>query len=103
MYKTNKKDSYRDKCKIISAYNTWVTAINLENLSVYSKKVIANYNSNSKKLFFESVLKLFTYGINEEKESLRDLSMYLINKSLQTEINVTTINCTRLSQAFDAF
>lgn len=56
-----------DKYKINSAFNKWFSAINLENLSVYSKRVIQDYNSYRKKLFFKSVLKLFLYGINEEK------------------------------------
>ena len=54
-----------------------VFAINLENLSVFSKQFVLNYNSYRKKLSFEAVLKLFLYGINEEKESLRDLSTSL--------------------------
>ncbi|MCB5950444.1 IS4 family transposase [Enterococcus sp. BWT-B8] len=90
-----------DKYKTNSAFNKWFSAIKLENLSVYSKKWILDYNSYRKKLSFESVLKLFLYVINEEKESLRDLSTSLINESLQIETDVTTISHTQLSRAFN--
>ncbi|MCB5952807.1 IS4 family transposase [Enterococcus sp. BWT-B8] len=91
-----------DKYKTNSAFNKWFSAIKLETLSVYSKKWILDYNSYRKKLSFESVLKLFLYAINEEKESLRDLSTALINRSLQIETDVTTISHTQLSRAFNA-
>ncbi|EOT29024.1 hypothetical protein OMQ_01550 [Enterococcus saccharolyticus subsp. saccharolyticus ATCC 43076] len=91
-----------DKYKTNSAFNKWFSAINLENLSVCAKQFIVNYNSYRKKLSFEAVLKLFLYAINEEKESLRDLSTSLINESLQLETDVTTISHTQLSRAFNA-
>ena len=91
-----------DKYKTNTAFNKWFSAIKLENLSVDSKKWIFNYNSYRKKLSFEAVLKLFLYAINEEKESLRDLSTSLINEALQIETEVTTISHTQLSRAFNA-
>ena len=91
-----------DKYKTNSAFNKWFSAINLENLSVFSKQFVLNYNSYRKKLSFEAVLKLFLYGINEEKESLRDLSTSLINESLQIETDVESISHTQLSRAFNA-
>ncbi|MGX7197586.1 IS4 family transposase [Enterococcus olivae] len=91
-----------DKYKTNSAFNKWFSAINVENLSVSAKQFIVNYNSYRKKLSFEAVLKLFLYAINEEKESLRDLSTSLINESLQLETDVTTISHTQLSRAFNA-
>ena len=87
-----------DKYKTNTAFNKWFSAIKLENLSVDSKKWIFNYNSYRKKLSFEAVLKLFLYAINEEKESLRDLSTSLINEALQIETEVTTISHTQLSR-----
>lgn len=91
-----------DKYKTNSAFNKWFSAINLENLSVYSKQFVASYDSYRKKLSFEAVLKLFLYAINEEKESLRDLSTSLINESLQLETDVATISHSQLSRAFNA-
>ncbi|WP_223273151.1 hypothetical protein [Enterococcus sp. OL5] len=91
-----------DKYKTNSAFNKWFYAIKLENLSVYSKQFIHDYNSYRKKLSFEAVLKLFLYAINEEKESLRDLSTSLINEALQIEIDVPTISHTQWSRAFNA-
>ena len=91
-----------DKYKTNTAFNKWFSAIKLENLSVDSKKWIFDYNSYRKKLSFEAVLKLFLYAINEEKESLRDLSTSLINEALQIETEVTTISHTQLSRAFNA-
>ncbi|ELA69078.1 hypothetical protein OGO_02517 [Enterococcus faecium EnGen0015] len=55
-----------------------------------------------KKLSFEAVLKLFLYAVNEEKESLRDLSTALIDRSLQLETDVSSISHTQLSRAFNA-
>lgn len=72
-----------DKYKTNSAFNKWFSPINLEKLSILSKQKIVDYNSYRKKLSFEAVLKLFLYGTNEEKESLRDLSTSLIIKQLQ--------------------
>ncbi|MFD2729429.1 IS4 family transposase [Enterococcus camelliae] len=91
-----------DKYKINTAFNKWFSAINLENLSVYSKQFIHDYNLYRKKLSFETVLELFLYAINEEKESLRDLSTSLINEALQVETAVKTISHTQLSRAFHA-
>ncbi len=54
------------------------------------------------KTVFEAVLKLFLYAVNEEKESLRDLSTALIDRSLQLETDVSSISHTQLSRAFNA-
>ena len=91
-----------DKYKTNSAFNKWFSPINLEKLSNLSKQKIADYNSYRKKLSFESVLKLFLYGTNEEKESLRDLSTSLIIKQLQKETKVETINHSQLSRSLSA-
>ena len=88
-----------DKYKTNSAFNKWFSPINLEKLSILSKQKIVDYNSYRKKLSFEAVLKLFLYGTNEEKESLRDLSTSLIIKQLQKETHVETISYSQLSRS----
>lgn len=50
---------------------------------------------------FSAVLKLFLYGINEEKESLRDLSTSLIRFSLQQETEVDSISYSQLSRVLN--
>lgn len=91
-----------DKYKSISAFNKWFSPINLEKLSISSQNLILNFNSYRKKLHFESVLQLFLYAINEEKESLRDLNTSLINQALQQETGVESISHSQLSRAFNA-
>lgn len=91
-----------DKYKTNTTFNKWFSAIKLGKLSVNSQKCIFDYNSYRKKLSFEAVLKLFLYAVNEEKESLRDLSTALIDRSLQLETDVSSISHTQLSRAFNA-
>ncbi len=91
-----------DKYKLISAFNKWFSPINSEKLSISSKKSIGHFNSYRKKLNFEAVLQLFLYAINEEKESLQDLSMSLMNQSLQRATDVESISHSQLSRAFIA-
>lgn len=91
-----------DKYKLISAFNKWFSPINLEKLSISSKKLMLDFDSYRKKLHFEAVLQLFLYAINEEKESLRDLNTSLINQALQQETGVKSISHSQLSRAFNA-
>lgn len=88
-----------DKYKTNSAFNKWFSPINLEKLSFLSKQKITHYNLYRKKLSFEAVLKLFLYGIHEEKESLRDLSTSLMIKQLQKETHVEMISYSQLSRS----
>lgn len=87
-----------DKYKTFSAFNKWVSPINLEKLSKSSKQTISDFNSYRKKLDFKALLALFLYGIHEERESLRDLSTSLLNQSLQKETDLTSISYSQLSR-----
>ena len=71
-----------DKYNIISAFNKWLSPIHLEKLSNSAQKEISSFDAYRKKLDFKALLSLLLYAINEEKESLRDLSAALIHGSL---------------------
>ena len=59
-----------NKHKTISSFNQWFSSIDLNKLSIEAKQAIKEFDAYRKKLTFETVLKLYLYGINEEKVSL---------------------------------
>ena len=90
-----------DKYNTISAFNKWLSPINLEKLSVSSQNSIVLFDAYRKKLDFKAFLALLLYGINEERESLRDLSTSLILSPLQKEIGLESISYSQLSRSLN--
>ena len=90
-----------DKYKTISAFNKWLSPINLEKLSIFSKKSISAFDAYRKKLDFKALLSLLLYGVNEERESLRDLSTSLTLSPLQKEIGLESISYSQISRSLN--
>lgn len=87
-----------DKYKLKNAFSEWVSPINLKKLSFSSRKQIQDFNQYHKKLSFSQAIFLFLYGINEEKESLRELNSAFISKHLQKQLKLETISHSQLSR-----
>lgn len=90
-----------DKYNIISAFNKWLSPIHLEKLSNSAQKEISSFDAYRKKLDFKALLSLLLYAINEEKESLRDLSAALIHSPLQKETGLESISHSQLSRSLN--
>ncbi len=91
-----------DKYNTISAFNKWLLPICLEKCSNSSKKALSSFDAYRKKLDFKALLSLLLYAINEEKESLRDLSAALTHCPLQQEIGIESISHSQLSRSLTA-
>lgn len=79
-----------DKYKTISAFNKWLSPINLEKLSIFSKKSISAFDAYRKKLDFKALLSLLLYGVNEE----------VMNRDLLEVLPLTHIRGRSLHDAF---
>lgn len=90
-----------DKYNTISAFNKWLSPIHLENFSNSAQKEISSFDAYRKKLDFKELLSLLLYAINEEKESLRDLSASLTHSPLQKETGLESISHSQLSRSLN--
>nr|WP_234987794.1 hypothetical protein [Carnobacterium iners] len=64
----------------------------------YSKKF--DFDKYHKKLSFFRALQLFLHGINDEKESLREMDAAFVSKERQKEMGMTSIGYSQISRTF---
>lgn len=91
-----------DKYKTNSAFNKWFSAIQLEKLPDPIQKKIQEFDHYRKKLSFEKVLLILLHGVNDEKESLRDLNTSFVSEELQHEIGLESISHCQLSRTLNS-
>ncbi|SMH27084.1 transposase, IS4 family [Carnobacterium iners] len=87
-----------DKYKTNSAFNKWFSSIKLNLLPSPIQKKIVDFDKYHKKLSFFQALQLFLHGINDEKESLREMDAAFVSKELQKEMGMTSISYSQLSR-----
>lgn len=87
-----------DKYKTKSALNKWFSSIKLNKLPPVIQEKITGFDKYQKKLTFIKALQIFLHGINDEKESLRDMDAALNAKSLQKEMDIESISYSQLSR-----
>lgn len=90
-----------DKYKTNSAFNKWFSAIQLKNLPDSIQIKIQEFDRYRKKLDFEKALLIFLHGVNDEKESLRDLDTSFVSEELQCEIGLESISYCQLSRTLN--
>ena len=87
-----------DKYKSNSAFNKWLSPIQLKKLPFSIRKRIDAFNNYQEKLYYHTALHLFLYAVNEEKESLREIDASLVSKNLQKEFQLESISYSQLSR-----
>lgn len=87
-----------DKYKTKTTFQQWFSPISLKNLSQKAQMGIKQFNRYSKKLSFDSFLKLFTFAVNEELESLRHIDESLLAPELQAAVDLESISYSQLSR-----
>ncbi|SEK55414.1 hypothetical protein [Carnobacterium iners] len=93
-----KRTKLIDKYKTNSAFNKWFSFIKLDCLPSSIKKKIVAFDKYHKKLSFFQSLQLFLHGINDEKESLREMDEAFVSKERQKEMGMTSISYSQLSR-----
>src|SRR5699024_8767757 len=87
-----------DKYKTICAFNKWFSSIKLKKLPLEVQEKIVQTERYTKKFHFESFLKVFLYGIDQERESLRELDTAFVSKNLQRTMELESISHSQLSR-----
>ncbi|GMA09334.1 hypothetical protein GCM10025886_24870 [Tetragenococcus halophilus subsp. flandriensis] len=87
-----------DKYKTISAFNKWFSAINLKELPFSIREKIFQAEKYHKKLSFEQFLKVFLYGIDNERASLREMDTSFVSPELQSTMALDSISHSQLSR-----
>lgn len=87
-----------DKYNSKTSFQKWFSSINLKDLSEEAKKSIQSFDSYSKKLNFETTLKIFLHAVYEEMPSYREIGRAFQDKRLVKEIGIDAINFSNLSR-----
>lgn len=87
-----------DKYKTNSAFNKWFSSIKLKKLPFDIQEKIFQADRYTKKLGFEQFLKVFLYGIDQERESLRELDTAFVSQELQETMDLESISHSQLSR-----
>lgn len=87
-----------DKYNSKTSFQKWFSSINLKGLSEEAKKSMQSFDSYSKKLNFETTLKIFLHAVYEEMPSYREIGRAFQDKRLAKEIGIDAINFSNLSR-----
>ncbi|MCF1615228.1 MAG: IS4 family transposase [Staphylococcus equorum] len=87
-----------DKYKTISAFNKWFSTIKFNQLPFSIREKIAQADKYHKKFRFEQFLKVFLYGIDGDRESLREIDTAFVSQDLQQTMALEAISHSQLSR-----
>lgn len=87
-----------DKYKTKTTFQQWFSPISFNNLSQKAQESIQQFNRYSKKLSFDAFLKLLTFAVNGELDSLRHIDAALLSPDLQKAIDLESISYSQLSR-----
>lgn len=87
-----------DKYKSKTTFQQWFSPISFNNLSQKAQESIQQFNRYSKKLSFDAFLKLFTFAVNGELDSLRHIDASLLAPDLQKAVDLESISYSQLSR-----
>lgn len=87
-----------DKYNSKTSFQKWFSSIKFENLSKNAQMFIQQYDYYSKKLDFQTTLKVLLHAVYEEYPSYREMSRAFLDQRLCREVGIESINHSNLSR-----
>ncbi|WP_312541930.1 IS4 family transposase [Enterococcus sp.] len=87
-----------DKYNVKTSFQKWFSAINFSGLSENSQSLISDFDFYSKKLDFQTTLKVLLHAVYEELPSYREIDRAFLDQRLCKELGIDSLCYSSLSR-----